>query len=41
MTAWVQCALLQLPGIGEVDVTITFEPPLTPERIRLEPGSSR
>ena len=41
MTAWVQRALMQLPGVREVDVTITFDPPWTPERIRLEPGSSR
>lgn len=41
MTMWVQRALMRLPGVSEVDVKITFDPPWTPERIRLEPGSSR
>ena len=33
MIGWVQRAIGQIPGVEEVAVTITFEPPWTPARI--------
>lgn len=33
MTEWVQEAVRRIPGVDEVTVTITFEPPWTPDRI--------
>lgn len=33
MTEWVQRAIGQIPGVEDVAVTITFEPPWTPDRI--------
>jgi metal-sulfur cluster biosynthetic enzyme len=33
MTEWVRQAVGRVPGVEEVDVTITFEPAWTPERI--------
>jgi radical SAM protein len=41
MIEWVQQAVLKIPGISEVEVAITFDPPWTPERIALPPGSRR
>ena len=37
MTAWVQQAAFTVPGVSNVEVTITFDPPWTPERITLIP----
>jgi radical SAM protein len=34
MPAWVREAVGRLPGVTEVDVTLTFDPPWTPDRIR-------
>jgi metal-sulfur cluster biosynthetic enzyme len=34
MTAWVGEAVRQLPGVEDVEVRLTFDPPWTPERIR-------
>jgi metal-sulfur cluster biosynthetic enzyme len=34
MTAWVREAVLRVPGVRQVDVQITFDPPWTPDRIR-------
>jgi metal-sulfur cluster biosynthetic enzyme len=33
MVEWVRQAILTVPGVAEADVTITFDPPWTPERI--------
>ena len=33
MTEWVRQAVGRVPGVQDVDVTITFEPAWTPERI--------
>jgi metal-sulfur cluster biosynthetic enzyme len=33
MPAWVREAVGRIPGVERVDVTLTFEPPWTPERI--------
>jgi metal-sulfur cluster biosynthetic enzyme len=33
MTEWVRRAIEKVPGVDEVEVAITFEPPWTPERI--------
>jgi metal-sulfur cluster biosynthetic enzyme len=41
MTEWVQQAVMKIPGVSEVEVAITFDPPWTPERIALPPGSRR
>lgn len=41
MTQWVEHAVRKIPGVTEVAVTITFEPPWTPERIQLERGRSK
>ena len=34
MADWVRTAVLRVPGVAQVDVALTFEPPWTPERIR-------
>jgi metal-sulfur cluster biosynthetic enzyme len=34
MADWVRRAAGRVPGVEHVDVTVTFEPPWTPERIR-------
>ncbi|MGH7752513.1 MAG: metal-sulfur cluster assembly factor [Gemmatimonadales bacterium] len=34
MVEWVRQAVGKIPGVEEVEVAITFEPPWTPERIR-------
>jgi metal-sulfur cluster biosynthetic enzyme len=33
MPQWVRTALLRVPGVEHVDVTLTFDPPWTPDRI--------
>jgi metal-sulfur cluster biosynthetic enzyme len=33
MAEWVRRAVLTIPGVNEAEVTITFDPPWTPERI--------
>jgi metal-sulfur cluster biosynthetic enzyme len=33
MTDWVRRAVLGIPGVEHVDVTVTFDPPWTPSRI--------
>ena len=33
MSEWVRRAVLDIPGATDVEVTITFDPPWTPERI--------
>ena len=38
MPAWIRQAVMAVPGVLSVDVRITFDPPWTPERIRLGPG---
>ena len=35
MSEWVRQAVSRVPEVTDVDVTITFDPPWTPERIRL------
>lgn len=35
MPAWVRQAVGQVPGVERVEVTLTFEPPWTPDRIAL------
>ncbi len=35
---WVRQAVMKIPGVSEVEVAITFDPPWTPDRIKLEPG---
>ena len=34
MPAWVREAVLRVPGVRQVEVQITFDPPWTPDRIR-------
>jgi metal-sulfur cluster biosynthetic enzyme len=38
MPAWIRQAIMAVPGVLSVDVRITFDPPWTPERIKLSPG---
>jgi radical SAM protein len=38
MTGWVRRAVMRVPGVSEVDVTLTFDPPWTPDRIRAIPA---
>jgi metal-sulfur cluster biosynthetic enzyme len=38
MSEWVRQAILRLPGVTEVEVAITFDPPWTPDRITLSPS---
>jgi radical SAM protein len=38
MTEWVRAAILTIPGVEQVDVTLTFDPPWTPERISRSPA---
>lgn len=33
MAEWVRAAVLKVPGVERVDVTLTFDPPWTPDRI--------
>ena len=37
MTEWVQQAAMRVAGVSRVEVTITFDPPWTPERIKRIP----
>jgi len=34
MAEWVRQVVRRVPGVEEVEVVITFEPPWTPDRIR-------
>ncbi|HYS92482.1 MAG TPA: metal-sulfur cluster assembly factor [Candidatus Acidoferrales bacterium] len=34
MTGWVREAVMLVPGVGNVEVQLTFDPPWTPERIQ-------
>jgi metal-sulfur cluster biosynthetic enzyme len=34
MADWVRAAVLGVPGIRRAEVTVTFDPPWTPDRIR-------
>jgi metal-sulfur cluster biosynthetic enzyme len=38
MAEWVRQAVMKVPGVTEVEVAITFDPPWTPERITLAPS---
>ena len=38
MPGWIRQAVSAVPGVVDVDVRITFDPPWTPERIQLRPG---
>ncbi len=38
MAEWVERAIRKIPGVSEASVAITFDPPWSPDRIRLEPG---
>ena len=33
MTGWVRQAVATVPGVADVEVVLTFEPPWTPERM--------
>ncbi len=37
MAEWVQQAVMKVPGVEEVEVTVTFDPPWSPDRITLDP----
>jgi metal-sulfur cluster biosynthetic enzyme len=37
MPDWIRQAVMAVPGVLSVDVRITFDPPWTPERIKLSP----
>lgn len=37
MPDWVRHAVMTVPGVQSVDVRITFEPPWTPDRIKIDP----
>jgi metal-sulfur cluster biosynthetic enzyme len=41
MSGWVQQAAMKVPGVSRAEVTITFDPPWTPERITLPPGVAK
>jgi metal-sulfur cluster biosynthetic enzyme len=34
MTQWVRTAVMRVPGVEQVEVVLTFDPPWTPDRIR-------
>ena len=38
MTDWVREAVKAVPGVGEVEVRLTFDPPWTPERMQVRPA---
>jgi metal-sulfur cluster biosynthetic enzyme len=40
MLEWVRGAVGRVPGVGEVDVRLTFEPPWTPDRIGADPAAA-
>jgi metal-sulfur cluster biosynthetic enzyme len=35
LTDWVRCAVLGIPGVERVDVSLTFDPPWTPARMEM------
>ena len=35
MPEWVRSAVLRVPGVEHVDVALTFDPPWTPDRMRV------
>ncbi|MBI1726415.1 MAG: DUF59 domain-containing protein [Candidatus Rokubacteria bacterium] len=37
MPGWIRRAIMAVPGVLSVDVRITFDPPWTPERMKLSP----
>ena len=39
MTEWVRQAVMKIPGVSEVGVTLSFDPPWTPDRITLRPSN--
>ena len=39
MPDWVRTAVLRVPGVEAVNVSLTFEPPWTPDRIASRPGT--
>lgn len=39
MPGWIRRAVSTVPGVLSVDIRITFDPPWTPERIKLSPRS--
>lgn len=41
MPDWVRTAVMRVPGVVTVDVTLTFEPAWTPDRIRTSPAAER
>jgi metal-sulfur cluster biosynthetic enzyme len=34
MPEWARTAVLRVPGVNDVEVTLTFDPPWTPDRMR-------
>lgn len=34
MSEWVRAAVRKVPGVGRVDVHLTFDPPWTPDRMQ-------
>jgi metal-sulfur cluster biosynthetic enzyme len=34
MASWARDAVAKLPGVTDVDVRVTFDPPWTPERMK-------
>ena len=38
MTAWVESAVRKIPGVSEVTVAMTFDPPWAPDRIQIDRG---
>ncbi len=38
MSEWVRQAVMKIPGVAEVEIVVTFDPPWTPDRIRLARG---
>jgi AdoMet-dependent heme synthase len=39
MPGWVRDAVMKVPGVTQVRVTLTFDPPWTPDRMTVSPGS--
>jgi metal-sulfur cluster biosynthetic enzyme len=37
ITDWVRTTVQRIPGVGDVDVRLTFDPPWSPERIQPAP----
>ena len=40
MPEWVREAVMKIPGVEHVDVTLTFAPPWTPDRIATAGGTN-